>query len=111
MRRLSACDLQGREVTEGPTTTCESIFAETRADVQTWSQQGYLGVEMEAALTFAVASHFGTSAAALLYVSDNLIAEVGFFDAAHAETAAVRTRARRLQYDIALAELLQPDTP
>lgn len=108
LRRLRAADLGGSLIAEGPTTTCESISAETWEDVQEWSRQGYLGVEMEAALTFAVGAHFATSAAAVLYVADNLIAEVGFFDAGHADSAAVRARARQLQYDVALAELLQP---
>ncbi len=96
----------GVAVAQGPTTTCEALLAETWDDVTTWSAAGYLGVEMEAALTFAVGAHFGIPAAAVLYVTDNLIAEIGFFDAAHADSAEARHRARRLQYDAALAELL-----
>lgn len=96
----------GVGVAEGPTTTCEALFAETCDDVATWSAAGYLGVEMEAALTFAVGAHVGIPAAAVLYVTDDLIAEIGFFDAAHADSADARHRARRPRYGVAQAELL-----
>lgn len=107
-RRLRAAAAPHSTIAEGPTTTCESILAESWDDVRDWSRSGYLGVEMEAALTFAVANHFGTSAAAVLYVADNLIGEVGIFDPAHAKTAAARSQSRQLQYDVALAELITP---
>jgi len=100
----------GTRVVRGPTTTCECIAAETWEDVLSWSGQGYLGVEMEAALTFAVGRHFGVPAGAVLYVADDLIGEVGFFDAAHADSAAARAHARQVQYDVALAELLARGT-
>ena len=105
--RLDAALPPRRTVARGPTTTCESIAAETWDDVQTWSAQGYLGVEMEAALTFAIGAYFKVPAAAVLYVADNLIAEVGFFDAGFADSAQARRRARQLQYDVALGELLR----
>lgn len=106
--RLRAALPPGAGVAEGPTTTCETILAETADDVREWSAAGYLGVEMEAALTFAVGRHFGVPAAAVLYVADNLVADVGFLDPAYQDSAAVRAGARQVQYDVALAELLDP---
>jgi len=106
--QLRARAAVGTTVAEGPTTTCESLLAETWDDVQTWSAQGYLGVEMEAALTFAVGQHFTVPAAAVLFVADNLVAEVGLFDTAHADSADTRQVSRQLQYDIALSEVLRP---
>lgn len=107
-RRLRAALPLGTEVAEGPTTTCETILAETAADVREWSGAGYLGVEMEAALTFAVARHFGIPGAAVLCVADTLVDDVGFLDPVYQDSAAVRAAARQVQYDVALAELLAP---
>jgi hypothetical protein len=42
------------QVVMGPTITCAAMLAETLEDVQRWSQEGYVGVEMEAATVFAV---------------------------------------------------------
>ncbi len=107
VRRLRAALPPGATVAQGPTTTCETILAETAQDVTEWSAAGYLGVEMEAALTFAVGRHFGIPAAAALYVADALVTEVGFLDPDYTDSAAARSHARQVQYDAALAELLQ----
>lgn len=106
-RRLRAALPSGATIAEGPTTTCETILAETAQDVAEWSAAGYLGVEMEAAVTFAIGRHFDIPAAAALYVADTLLDEVGFLDPAYADSAAARSHARQVQYDVGLAELLQ----
>lgn len=92
---------------EGSTVTCEVMFAETLEDVQEWSSQGYLGVEMEAALIFALSKHFNVPAAAVLTVADNLIEEITFFDDAHQNSLEARENARKHRYEVALAELLE----
>jgi hypothetical protein len=61
------------KVWRGPTVTNQAMMGETLEDVQAWSNNGYLGVEMEAATVFAVSNHFAVPAAALLFVGDNLI--------------------------------------
>jgi len=107
VRRLRAALPTGATIAQGPTTTCETILAETARDVQQWSAAGYLGVEMEAAVTFAIGRHFDIPAAAALYVADTLLTEVGFLDPAYADSKAARSHARQVQYDVGLAELLQ----
>jgi len=107
VRRLRAALPAGSTIAQGPTTTCETILAETAQDVAEWSAAGYLGVEMEAAVTFAIGRHFGIPAAAALYVADTLVTEIGSLDPAYADSAAARSHARQVQYDAALAELLQ----
>jgi len=92
---------------EGPTVTCEVMLAETAEDVQQWSEEGYLGVEMEAATMFALSKHFKVPSAALLTVADNLIEETTFFHDVYDDTKEVRENARRVRYEAALTELLR----
>jgi hypothetical protein len=99
--------LTGETVLEGPTVTCEVMLAETAEDVQQWSKEGYLGVEMEAATLFALSKHFKVPSAALLTVSDNLIEETTFFHNAYDDTKVVREDARRIRYEAAISELLE----
>ncbi|MHB8244477.1 MAG: phosphorylase family protein [Acidimicrobiales bacterium] len=90
---------------QGPTTTCEMMLAETKEDVDEWSQAGFLGVEMEAALFFAVSRHFAVPSVALLYVGDNLIENETVLSSSHAASKGQRQAARAVQYRIGL-ELL-----
>lgn len=95
-------------VFEGPTLTCEAMLAETLEDVRAWSAAGYLGVEMEAALMFALSRRFGVPCAALLFVADNLVEETTVFDERYKTSKAARDRAREVQYRVAMEELLAP---
>lgn len=67
------CEQLDLNVHRGKTMTCQAMIAETWEDVQKWSSDGYLGVEMEAATVFAVSNHFERPSAAVLSVADNLI--------------------------------------
>lgn len=104
-KRIEAYGLKTR-IWEGTTTTCETMLAETADDVQQWSRAGFEGVEMEAALIFALSAHFTVPAAALLYVLDNLIEGKTYMDVDHHISAELRAASRQLQYTVALAELL-----
>lgn len=57
----------------GPIMTCEAMVAETKEDIDRWTQEGYYGVEMETSTVFAISNHFKVPSSALLYVSDNLV--------------------------------------
>ncbi len=61
------------QVYTGPTVTCQAMLGETEGDINSWSKEGYLGVEMESSTLFAVSNHFKVPSAALLHISDNLI--------------------------------------
>lgn len=63
------------EIFEGPTMTCQAMLRESWEDVQTWSKEGYLGVEMEASTVFAISNCYKVPCSALLIVADNLIKE------------------------------------
>jgi len=47
-----------------------ALFAESSEDIEKWAAQGFWGVDMETAATFAVAEYFGMDRGALLYVYD-----------------------------------------
>jgi len=61
------------KVFRGPTITFQAMLAETWEDIENWSREGFYGVEMESATTFAVSKHFHIPASAMLIVADNLI--------------------------------------
>ena len=50
--------------------TTSALFAESSDAIEKWAAQGFRGVDMETAATFAVAEYFGMHRGALLYVFD-----------------------------------------
>lgn len=51
--------------------TTAALFAEGKAEIEHWAAEGWDGVDMETATTFAVAEHFGMKSAAILFAFDN----------------------------------------
>jgi purine-nucleoside phosphorylase len=82
------------------------MLAETWEDVQNWSKEGFVGVEMEAATVFAVSKHFNVPAAAILVVGDNLIQGETIGSESYEARAEKKELVRREQYQVALSELL-----
>lgn len=60
------------KVWRGGMVTCQAMIGETWDDVQSWSDEGYYGVEMEASTVFAVSNHFKVPSAACMYVGYKL---------------------------------------
>ena len=94
------------KVWQGPTITHQAMMAETLEDVKRWSEQGYLGVEMEAATVFAVSNHFAVPSAAILFVGDNLIRGETVLDEAYKNAKQLREVTESEQFRVALAELV-----
>jgi len=90
----------------GPIMNCEAIFAETLEDIEMWSKEGYLGVEMETGTMFSVSNHFRVPSAALLYVSDNLIKKQILNDASHKSQKELRDKKVEELFDVAIGVLL-----
>ncbi len=86
---------------EGPVFTTPAFMAEKWTDILRWEAEGYAGVEMEAATTFAVAHNLGVPSAALLYLLDNLIEEHDILAVTPEQRAAIRSRRNQLS-EIAL---------
>lgn len=64
----------------GPHLTWASLFAQHGEDIQKWHDEGFLGVDMETATTYAVANYFNIPAISLLVVWDMLLAGRSFLD-------------------------------
>ena len=56
---------------KGPIWTISALLGEGKAEIQRWSNQGYIAVDMETASTFAVAEYFRMQHLSLLFVFDN----------------------------------------
>jgi len=56
---------------KGPIWTTSALLAEGAAEVESWSKQGYIGVDMETASTFAVAEHFSMRRLSVLFAFDS----------------------------------------
>jgi uridine phosphorylase len=104
-RLRAALRARGLPWHEGTVFTTPAFMAETWDDIVRWGAEGYAGVEMEAATTFAVAKHFGVPAAALIYLLDNLIAERHLLDNTLPERERVQ-QARDLVQEIALEAIV-----
>lgn len=102
MKRLET----NHKVWHGPTVTCQAMMAETWEDIQKWSEQGYYGVEMEAATVFAVSNHFHRKSAALLVIGDNLVHEKTVLDVNYESGSVTRQSVRGEMLNAALKEIL-----
>jgi purine-nucleoside phosphorylase len=91
---------------EGKTVTCQAMLGETWEDVVSWSNQGYLAVEMEASTVFAVSNHFKVPCAAMVMIGDNLIMKETVWDEEHKKGEAERKNVQSDMFDIAILELL-----
>ncbi len=90
---------------EGPVFTTPAFMAEKWEDIVRWESEGYAGVEMEAAATFAVAQHFGVPSACLIYLEDNLIEKRHILDNTVEDHLRAR-QARALIEDLALEAIV-----
>lgn len=67
-------------IIEGKLMTCQGAMMESWEDIQRWSNEGYVGVEMESSTMFAVSNHFKIPSSAILFIADNLINKETLFD-------------------------------
>ncbi|MFD1019128.1 phosphorylase family protein [Thalassobacillus hwangdonensis] len=74
------CKEKGYRYTTGTVYSTGAIMVETQEMVQEWAKEGYLGVDMETATTFAVARKFNKSAVGLLNLSDHIIKGDTFYN-------------------------------
>lgn len=107
--KLAAELSQKYTVHRGATITYQAMMAETWDDVQKWSQQGYVGVEMEAATVFAASNHFNVPAAAVLRIGDNLIEEETVMDVNYENTRDMRRQISQDAFDVLVGEMLGKD--
>jgi purine-nucleoside phosphorylase len=96
-----------KNIHKGKLMTVQAMLAETRDDVDLWSSQGYVGIDMESSTVFAVSNHFNVPSAALLYVADNLIKNELTTDDAFALLKTQRMNVRKENFEILFKLLLE----
>jgi uridine phosphorylase len=69
---LRCAQERGVRLHAGPIVTTDGILRETRGKVERWHAAGCLGVDMETAALYTVASVLGIEAVAILVASDNV---------------------------------------
>ncbi|OGD08823.1 hypothetical protein A2397_05255 [Candidatus Amesbacteria bacterium RIFOXYB1_FULL_44_23] len=67
------------KIIEGKLLTCQGALQESWEDIERWSNEGYVGVEMESSTMFAVSSFFNIPSTAILFIADNLIKKETLF--------------------------------
>ena len=87
--------------------TVQAMLAETEHDVLAWREEGYIGVDMESAVFFAVSDHFKVPSAALLSVTDHLVKRELVTDASFELLREQRLMARKENYRSAFQTLLE----
>lgn len=98
--------IQEKTIYEGNLVTVQAMLAETKEDVDLWSEKGYLGVDMESATLFAISSHFNTPSASLLFVADNLVKGELVTDDSFQSLKVLRSEVRKENYFTALKTLV-----
>lgn len=93
----------------GVTITHQAMLAETWEDIQKWSEQGFIGVEMESATVFATSNHFNVPSAAVLIISDNLIEKEKVSDDSAINKADLRMKISQDIFDVVVEEILSTD--
>ena len=71
VEQISPSRVASVEIHKGRIWTTSALLAEGKSEIQSWSHQGYIAVDMETATTFAVAEYFGMQRLSLLFVFDN----------------------------------------
>lgn len=109
---LAAASLErvGVRVHRGPSVTWPTLFNQPVAEVRAWQRQGYLGVDMETATTFAVAATFGVPAVSMLVAWDEVLSGRSFLDPLPEEQAAAFARADEATFEAALTLAAQLPT-
>lgn len=105
-RLLQTVQAQGHTVHQGKTMTYQAMLGETWEDIQNWAQQGYIGVEMEAATTFAISNHFNVPSGSVLMIADNLIEKETVLDHGYEQSRESRRKVSQDMFTAALIELL-----
>lgn len=94
-------------VKKGPIITNQAMMGESFEDIESWSQDGYYGVEMEISTVFAVSKHFKVPSVALVFVSDNLIKNQTVGDESHLKQKEARDKVKHSILQTGLMTLIK----
>lgn len=105
-KKLAETLAQNYTVHRGPTVTYQAMMGETWEDIQNWSNQGFIGVEMEAATVFSASKYFKVPAAAILRIDDNLIEDETVMDINYESMLDERRQLSQSIFDTAVKEVV-----
>lgn len=94
------------KVIEGKLMTCQAALMESEDDVQRWSQEGFVGVEMESATVFAVSNYFKVPCSAILFIADNIVKNESLFGEEFERKKSKLDKARFETFKVAFEEIL-----
>ena len=101
-RAATGLEARGVRAHRGPSVTWPTLFNQPLSMVRDWSDQGYLGVDMETAATLSVARQFGAAAISMLVAWDEVLSSRSFLDPLPADQQAAFERSEDQIYDVAL---------
>ncbi len=79
-RAAALLERHGVTAHQGPSVTWPTLFNQPVDLLRRWSDEGYLGVDMETAATLAVARTFGAAGVSMLVAWDEVLSERTFLD-------------------------------
>ena len=94
------------KIHSGPIITCQGMLGETPEDIKKWSEEGYLGVEMESSTFFAVSNSFNVPSVAVMHISDNLVKNILYGDEEMEKNREFRNKIRVYKYEKIIDNIL-----
>lgn len=94
------------KIHSGPIITCQGMLGETPEDIKKWSEEGYLGVEMESSTFFAVSNSFNVPSVAVMHISDNLVKNILYGDEEMEKNREFRNKIRVYKYEKIMDNIL-----
>lgn len=98
LRKEFVKSISDYKIHSGPIITCQGMLGETPEDIKKWSEEGYLGVEMESSTFFAVSNSFNVPSVAVMHISDNLVKNILYGDEEMEKNREFRNKIRVYKY-------------
>ena len=93
-RASALLEQHGVTAHRGASVSWPTLFNQPVSMVRTWSDEGYLGVDMETAATLSVARLFGVAGVSMLVAWDEVLSDRSFLDPLPADQRAAFDRAK-----------------
>jgi purine-nucleoside phosphorylase len=107
-RAVGLASVRGLTVHRGESVTTEVLLRQPPELVRSWSEAGYLGVDMESSATLSAAAWAGMRGVALLHAWDELLAGRSWTEELPAEDATRRAATEAALFELALETCLSP---
>lgn len=106
LRKEFVKSISDYKIHSGPIITCQGMLGETPEDIKKWSEEGYLGVEMESSTFFAVSNSFNVPSVAVMHISDNLVKNILYGDEEMEKNREFRNKIRVYKYEKIMDNIL-----